>query len=64
MNKKITRTYRLDASTVERIERLCNELQAFPSPLIDMILQRALDEVEAGRWAFGQVPVKFKIKWR
>ena len=64
MDKKITRTYRLDASTVERIERLCNEQQAYPSPLINMLLQRALDEIEAGRWAFGKVPVKFKIKWR
>lgn len=64
MDKKITRTYRLDAFTVERIERLCSEQQAYPSPLIDMILRRALDEIEAGHWAFGKVPVKFKIKWR
>ena len=63
MDKK-ARTYRLDASTVERIEQLCNELQAYPSPLIDMLLQRALDEIEAGRWTFNQVPVKYLLKWR
>ena len=60
---KVARTYRIDRKTARRIKALSAQLQSFESPLIDMLLQRALDEVEAGRWPLHQEPVKFIAKW-
>ena len=59
----ITRTYRLRKKTVDRLEQLAKKQQAWPSPLIDLLLNRALDEIEAGHWALNKTPVKFKATW-
>lgn len=63
-DQKIARTYRLEPETVERLKALAEQLQAFDSPLVDLLLSRALDEVEAGRWPLRKEPVKYVVKWR
>ena len=60
----ITRTYRLNEATVRRLERLAKQQEAWPSPLLDLLLNRALDEIEAGRWPLNKTPVKYKTTWR
>lgn len=60
---KVARTYRIEKTTAQRIKTLADQLQAFESPLVDMLMQRALDEVEAGRWPLRKEPVKFVVKW-
>lgn len=60
---KVTRTYRLEQKTVEKIDRLATQLQCHQSPLIDMLLQRALEQVEAGNWVARQEPIKYVVKW-
>jgi hypothetical protein len=60
---RVARTYRLDPETARRIEALTTRLDAYASPLVDMLLTRALDEVEAGRWALERRPVKFTVEW-
>lgn len=62
-HSKLARTYRIDKATAQRLKALAEQLQAFESPLVDMLLQRALDEVEAGRWPLRKEPVKYVVKW-
>lgn len=62
-DNKVTRTYRLDPQTVERIDELAAQLQCHQSPLIDMLLQRALEQVESGHWIARKEPIKYVVKW-
>lgn len=61
---KIARTYRIDKTTAKRLKALAEQMQSFESPLVDLLLQRALDEIEAGHWPLFKEPVKFIAKWR
>jgi len=62
-DNKLARTYRLEPATVRRLKTLAEQVQAFESPLVDMLLQRALEEVEAGRWPLRKEPVKYVVRW-
>lgn len=63
MSEKLARTYRISKETLQRLEQLVTKHQTYPSPLVDMLLQRALDEVEAGNWQLHREPVKYVTKW-
>ena len=60
----VSRTYLLQPETAERIAQLAAELQSYSSPLADLLLTRALDEIAAGRWELGRQPIKFYIDWK
>lgn len=60
---KIARTYRIDKETAQQLKTLAEQLQAFESPLVDLLLRRALNEIEAGRWELRKEPVKYVVKW-
>lgn len=60
---KVARTYRISKATAARLKALAETLEAFESPLVEMLLQRALDEVEAGRWPLRKRPVKYVVEW-
>lgn len=62
-NTKVSRTYQIDKQTARRLAALADQLGAYYSPLADMLLSRALDEVDAGNWTLSQEPVKFVVKW-
>lgn len=59
-----TRTYRLDKDVVRRLEALAAQQEAWPSPLVSLLLARALDEIERGAWKLNKTPVKFKATWQ
>lgn len=59
----ITRTYRLRRATVERLEQLAKQQEAWPSPLLDLLLQRAIDAVESGEWPLNRTPTRYKHHW-
>lgn len=63
MRDKIARTYQLNRETVEQIDKLAAQLQCHQSPLIDMLLQRALEQVESGKWVARKEPIKYVVKW-
>lgn len=58
------RTYQLDPSVIEQIGALANDLGVWPSSLVNMLLLRALGEVEAGRWQMGAEPAAYRAVWR
>jgi hypothetical protein len=51
-----TRTYRLNASTVARLDRLVNETGLLNSELVECLLSTGLDCVEMGRWEIDTRP--------
>ena len=57
----VTRTYRLTPSTAARLKRLANEHQVYDSSLVDLLLNHALDAVDAGRLTFRRRPVAWVI---
>lgn len=57
------RTYRLSPETIEQIEALAKDLNSWPSPLVDMILQRGLAEIASGNWKPVLRPVKYVTEW-
>ena len=61
---RVSRTYQLEPDTAQRIQELAVRLGSYTSPLVDLLLRRALDEVEAGRWELQREPVKYNILWR
>jgi hypothetical protein len=56
-----TRTYRLQAATVQRIDALSAALNIYQSTLIDALLTDALDAIDAGRLKICTRPVKFEL---
>jgi len=60
---KVVRTYRLSKSTLERLEALAEQQAAWPSPLVDLLLQRALDEIEVGCWTLQRTPTRYEHHW-
>lgn len=57
------RTYRLKPETVRRLSNQIDTLGCWPSDLVDLLLQRALTEVEEGRWTMDRQPAIFEIAW-
>lgn len=53
---KITRTWRIDADTVARLERVCQRTGVYSSPLVDLMLQSALNRLETGQLALVTRP--------
>lgn len=51
----VTRTYRLQRNTAERLNELAATLNIFPSDLVDALLARALDEIDDGRCENGPI---------
>ena len=51
-----TRTYRLNHSTVARLDRLVEETGVWNSELVESLLAMALDCVEMGDWEIGTRP--------
>jgi hypothetical protein len=54
--KTIARTYRLPIVLVGKLNSEAAALRVWPSSLVAYLLERALDEVEAGRWEVPTEP--------
>lgn len=63
MTATVVRTFRLKGRTAQRLKTLASRLGAYESPLAELLLDRALTEVETGRWHLDRRPVKFNIEW-
>lgn len=59
--KRKAKTLRLRESTLERLATVAESIGAYQSPLVDQILTRAMDEIEAGNWKLKRRPVKYKV---
>lgn len=57
------RTWQVDRSTSEEINRLADALQVFPSDLVNMLLQRAINALESGQWSIERKPIKYLLTW-
>ena len=58
---RLTRTYRLTPDLVRRIDQLAAELECWPSPLVDLLLAAALDELDAGQLHVNRTPIMYDI---
>lgn len=63
-NDTVPRTYILPWGLVDRIDAQAAKQSAFQSHIVIMLLERALDEVEAGRWRLDKEATYFKPVWR
>lgn len=63
MQKKMPRTYQISPETIERIQRNAQLLECYPSVLVDLLLKRALDELEKGTWQIKRKPIMYRIDW-
>ena len=61
MDYGIARTYRLQTDTVERLDALAAELRIYQSRLVDVLLSRALDDVEDGVLVLQTRPVAYTL---
>lgn len=57
------RTWQIDRETSTDINRLADQLECFPSDLVNMLLSRAIDAVESGQWPIERKPVKYSLHW-
>ena len=62
MENTIARTYRLKKATVARLEQLAEQQEAWPGQLVQLLLDRALSEVEAGKWKLRRRPIKYQVQ--
>jgi hypothetical protein len=62
MENTIARTYRLKKTTVARLEQLAQQQDAWPGQLLEMLLDRSLSEVEAGKWKLRRQPIKYQVQ--
>jgi hypothetical protein len=60
---KKARTYQLDADTIELIDFIAGRLEVHQSRVVGMLLDRALREVEAGRWELDRRPKLYEPVW-
>lgn len=63
MQNKIPRTYQMSQETIERVQRNAKQLECYPSVLVDLLLKRALDELEKGTWQLNRKPIIYRIDW-
>lgn len=61
---KMSRTYKLSSETIRRLEAQAQRLDVFPGPLVGLLLERALGEIESGRWPIATRPVTFRPVWK
>lgn len=57
------RTYRLQPTTIERVDRQTAALGCRQSDLVDLLLQRALEQVESGIWPMDRTATAFDVAW-
>lgn len=60
--KRISRTYVLPEDTAERCKALAGEVGCNVSHVVEMLLEKALEEVTSGRWKVQSIPVRFKMR--
>jgi len=57
------RTYQLDGGVIAGVSALADELQVWPSTVVNALLARGLDEVRRGRWRLGAEPAAYVAVW-
>lgn len=57
------RTWQVDRSTSDDINRLAAELECYPSDLVNMLLARAIKALESGQWSIDRLPIKYLLIW-
>ena len=55
------RTYRLARGTIRRLDDLAAAVNIYQSALVDALLSRALDDIDAGRLVIHVRPVKYEL---
>ena len=61
--RRVQRTWTLSESVAQRVKALAEQNEIWDSTIVEKLLQRALDEIDAGRWPIKKVAIKFKIEW-
>lgn len=61
--RHIARTWQIDKSVSEDINRLATELECYPSDLVNMLLQRGVDALQNGEWTITRTPYKYTLHW-
>lgn len=62
-NDRCARTWQISRSTSGDVNRLANELECYPSDLVDLLLRRALVNVDRGVWEIERKPYKYTLHW-
>ena len=57
------RTWQIDRETSVAVNALADELEVYPSDLVNMLLQRAIDAVESGKWPIEKRPIRYSLHW-
>lgn len=57
------RTWQGDRQTSEAVNRLADELQCYPSDLVNMMLTRSLEAIESGEWPIEKRPIRYSLHW-
>lgn len=57
------RTWQVDRETSTNINALADELECYPSDLVNFLLQRALSAVESGEWPIEKRPIRYSLHW-
>lgn len=60
---KKPRTFQLKTDISRRLDAQCKEHALWGSDLVNLILRRGLEEMEAGNWQLKKRAIKFKGEW-
>jgi hypothetical protein len=58
-----TRSYVLQDDVIARVDRLAQKHGVYQSSVVNLLLKRALAEVESGRWPLTAKPVSYDATW-
>lgn len=59
---RVARTYRLHPGTVKAVDGLADALDAYPSQVVQVLLDYALDAVSADLISVNRRPIKFAVE--
>lgn len=59
---RISRTYVLPPTIADGCKALAETVGCNVSHVVETLLDRALEEVESGRWTVESVPVRYKMR--
>lgn len=57
------RTWQIDRGVSQAVNTCADELECYPSDLVNFLLQRALSAVESGEWRIDRTPIKYSLHW-
>jgi len=55
------RTFQLPIELINRVQSTAQQLQVYPSHLVETLIERSLNDIEAGRLVVEKTPIAYRL---